>query len=654
MKKFNYVRYEKWAHLESSSSVFIELRKRFKMNKQITLHSISTLRRRLISIVLTVCLIVSIDMSFPNSSFAAQNDGSTNTVNLSLIQKDITITNLGSNIIAKDSDGTVLAMDNLVSGKIVLTGESEGYAVTASGNSIFNIELDGAVIDDAYSFTIENNTAVNLNLLNNNNITQGIELSGVASSLIISGSGALIVGGINIHGSYDGNITILSGTIVSTSSINATEVDISGGNITCEENFYSDSYGIIGTWSSIEHINISDGIINANLAAKQIDITGGVINSDYIGYDNNHDYSHADNVNITAGFVSTSYVKSNYIMIDGGNVWIKNNTSNNPLNSAGKNVYPVAVPATYAGESFIGSKSINVNLDSYYYEAKTTPGKNISSTVAGYIYLPVGKWNSVSIDKFEDGYVNVVKSITDSKVQNIVLWDKSKDFKYPLTFNANGGKVTTTTKTVSYGFAYGTIPTPTRSKYAFDGWYTSKTAGTKVTSSAKVAIKKATTLYAHWLPQYTVTLSVNGGKNLSKAKSKLIVVKSKTYGTITTPTRSKYSFAGWYTKKSGGTKVTKTSNLAKNANHTLYAHWAKPKQTIKFNANKGSVKTKAKTVTYNKKYGKLPTPVRKNYKFLGWYTKKSGGTKITKTSSVDIEKPTTLYAHWQSVPKFKI
>ena len=42
-------------------------------------------------------------------------------------------------------------------------------------------------------------------------------------------------------------------------------------------------------------------------------------------------------------------------------------------------------------------------------------------------------------------------------------------------------------------------------------------------------------------------------------------------------------------------------------------------------------------------YGSLPTPVRDGYQFTGWYTKKSGGTKVTESTKA---KAGTLYAQW--------
>ena len=80
-------------------------------------------------------------------------------------------------------------------------------------------------------------------------------------------------------------------------------------------------------------------------------------------------------------------------------------------------------------------------------------------------------------------------------------------------------------------------------------------------------------------------------------------------------------------------------------------------RNVVFDANGGSlsktssVKTQTSQVTYKQKYGSLPTPVRKGYTFLGWYTKKSGGTRITSSKIVTIAKgkTQTLYAHWSKI-----
>ncbi|MBQ4429424.1 MAG: InlB B-repeat-containing protein [Clostridia bacterium] len=45
--------------------------------------------------------------------------------------------------------------------------------------------------------------------------------------------------------------------------------------------------------------------------------------------------------------------------------------------------------------------------------------------------------------------------------------------------------------------------------------------------------------------------------------------------TLPTPTRSGYTFKGWYTESSGGTKITANTIVQNGNNHTLYAQWIK-------------------------------------------------------------------------------
>ena len=71
---------------------------------------------------------------------------------------------------------------------------------------------------------------------------------------------------------------------------------------------------------------------------------------------------------------------------------------------------------------------------------------------------------------------------------------------YTVTFNAKGGSVSTNNKIVTDGSPYGTLPTPTRSRFTFDGWYTEISGGTKITESSIVSLTADQTLYAHWTP----------------------------------------------------------------------------------------------------------------------------------------------------------
>lgn len=76
--------------------------------------------------------------------------------------------------------------------------------------------------------------------------------------------------------------------------------------------------------------------------------------------------------------------------------------------------------------------------------------------------------------------------------------------------------------------------------------------------------------------------------------------------------------------------------------------------TVNFNPNGGRVSPTSKVVTYNDKYGTLPTPTRTGYRFTGWYTAASGGTKVLATSTVLQTAAHTLYAQWDMAVKLRV
>jgi len=77
---------------------------------------------------------------------------------------------------------------------------------------------------------------------------------------------------------------------------------------------------------------------------------------------------------------------------------------------------------------------------------------------------------------------------------------------YTITFNSNGGtSPSPTNKTVTYNSTYGTLATTSRSGYSLDGWFTSSTGGTEITSSTTVSIVGNDTLYAQWTESSTQT-----------------------------------------------------------------------------------------------------------------------------------------------------
>ena len=232
--------------------------------------------------------------------------------------------------------------------------------------------------------------------------------------------------------------------------------------------------------------------------------------------------------------------------------------------------------------------------------------------------------------------------------------DPSAAVTMKVTFNVNGGDALATadkTKTVTRYDVYGKLPTPTRSGHTFKGWYTASSGGTKVTASTTVNKSGNHTLYAQWTPKsgsIQVKFDYSGATGSSTNTKTTNVVKGGTYGKLPAPTRSGYKFAGWYTASAGGTKVTSTTKVTKTSAHTLYARWARKTYQVFFNANGGTVLREFNAVVNGAPYGNMPTPTYPGRHFKGWYTAKSGGSKVTPSTKVVLTGNKTLYAQWST------
>lgn len=219
---------------------------------------------------------------------------------------------------------------------------------------------------------------------------------------------------------------------------------------------------------------------------------------------------------------------------------------------------------------------------------------------------------------------------------------------YIAIFDPQGGTLANANdywKYVTMGQPYGALPTPTRSGYTFGGWYTDPSGGTQVTSQTIVTTPNDHTLYAHWTAvAANVTLYFDAAGGTVSPTSRQ-VTEGQAYGTLPTPTRSGYTFAGWYTRATGGDAAT-AQTVAGDEDVTIYAHWTGESLTITFNANGGTVSEASRTVVRGSQYKRLPIPVRDGYNFDGWYTAATGGTQVTAGDYPSAS--TTLYAHWSN------
>jgi uncharacterized repeat protein (TIGR02543 family) len=82
-----------------------------------------------------------------------------------------------------------------------------------------------------------------------------------------------------------------------------------------------------------------------------------------------------------------------------------------------------------------------------------------------------------------------------------IFWGSLAPVIYTVTFNGNGGTVFPTGVAKAQNEAIGDLPTPTRTGYTFDSWYTAASGGTQITAATKVTA--SVTYYAHWTTSAT-------------------------------------------------------------------------------------------------------------------------------------------------------
>ena len=130
-----------------------------------------------------------------------------------------------------------------------------------------------------------------------------------------------------------------------------------------------------------------------------------------------------------------------------------------------------------------------------------------------------------------------------------------------------------------------------------------------------------------------VKFNANGGV---ASPSALYVKKGKTLGTLPKATKDGYTLKGWYTKKSGGSKIKTSTKVTKKV--TYYAQWTAKKYNVKL-AKTGSGKVSGGgKKAYKSKITLKATPA-KGWKFAGWYDSedKKVSSKATWKTTVPLD-----------------
>ena len=188
--------------------------------------------------------------------------------------------------------------------------------------------------------------------------------------------------------------------------------------------------------------------------------------------------------------------------------------------------------------------------------------------------------------------------------------------------------------------------------FVFDGW---RIDGQVKKSGEKITVDSDIEAVAVWKAkvEYLLHFDTNGGNSIPSVKG----YKGDTISLTQEPTRSGYTFGGWY---SDSALTNPVSSVTLNGDTTVYAKWTSgggggtgggagggggttQKHTITFKTTDGielgNVERESGTTVDLSKYKYN----KQGYTFEGWYTDKELSHKVT---SIKLTEDVTLYANW--------
>ena len=197
---------------------------------------------------------------------------------------------------------------------------------------------------------------------------------------------------------------------------------------------------------------------------------------------------------------------------------------------------------------------------------------------------------------------------------------------FTISFDSDGGSDVPPTQTYD-GYIAKRPQNPTKEGWFFEGWYNED--GDKWSFTNNV-VTSDLTLYASWIPLYTVAFESNIG-----SKPDLQFVGKDRYASQPTITASGYMIEGWYLDEE---KWDFKSNPV-TEDITLTANWVR---LVKITLDDTVME-----ILPNSALPYVPNPIKEGAYFLGWYKPLGKGRFERVTTETTFEEDTTLTPRWE-------
>jgi len=176
------------------------------------------------------------------------------------------------------------------------------------------------------------------------------------------------------------------------------------------------------------------------------------------------------------------------------------------------------------GENII-EPSVNLTV-TFDANGGTTPEESkvvMSNTTYGELPVPTREGYTFKgwFTEVSDGTLITETTIVGVRADQTLYaqWDANK---YTLTFDANGGTSSETSRAVAFESAYGELPIPTRGDYIFQGWFTTVDGDEQISENTKMGLGDVT-VFAQWkincTGEYNAHTHVSGCYKLVRIKA---------------------------------------------------------------------------------------------------------------------------------------
>jgi uncharacterized protein (TIGR02145 family)/uncharacterized repeat protein (TIGR02543 family) len=168
---------------------------------------------------------------------------------------------------------------------------------------------------------------------------------------------------------------------------------------------------------------------------------------------------------------------------------------------------------------------------------------------------------------------------------------------------------------------------PAKTGYIFGGWYT-EIGGSGTVFTAITVVTASITVYAKWNSYtYTVTFDDQSATVPPNPTSKTVASPATTVVTLpTAPTKTGYTFGGWYTE-TGGSGTVFTAITVVTASITVFAKWTMNKYTLTLSQSVGCSTTTGGGLVSHGVATAINATSNVGYEFVIWNV--TSGTGVT-------------------------